>query len=88
MIGDFIFLEELVSVISDVCEDVDMNIFLIWLFIECKWIRISFIILLFLFVLDEWVDERKIDFCCCYKIVMGEIYNEGKDLDLCFLFVI
>lgn len=85
-IGDLTSLEELVSVVSDVCEDADMNTLLIWSFTELKWIRTSFTTLLFLPVLDEWADERKTDPCCRHKTAMGEIYNEGKDPDLWPLF--
>ena len=32
----------------------------------------------YLFLIDEWVDERKTYSCCRYKITVGEIHHEGK----------
>ena len=37
----------------------------------------------YLFLIDEWVDERKTYSCCRHKITMGEIHHEGKNAKVC-----
>ena len=80
--GDLTSLEELVGLVTVTSVQVWDLIHLQICNVRWKIIEVAFNISN-LFLIDEWVDERKTYSCCRYKITVGEIHHEGKNAKFC-----